>query len=138
MTDPITQNPGQVLAAKRWMDDEAGMERASLSPAEYVAYREQPVVSKESVRSRKRLRTDDEFLDAVFIRADHADRGSRADLPAPRTGRTGLNSCCQRARVASTSEAPTTTSRIDSTPSGPPPLATNSLPIRARRPATST
>lgn len=29
----------QVLTAKRWMDDEAGMERASLSPAEYVAYR---------------------------------------------------------------------------------------------------
>jgi hypothetical protein len=29
----------QVLAAKRWMEDEAGMERASLSPAEYVAYR---------------------------------------------------------------------------------------------------
>jgi hypothetical protein len=28
-----------LLAAKRWMDDEAGMERASLSPAEYVAYR---------------------------------------------------------------------------------------------------
>ena len=29
----------QVLIAKRWMEDEAGMERASLSPAEYVAYR---------------------------------------------------------------------------------------------------
>jgi len=29
----------QVLAAKRWMEDEAGMERASLSPTEYVAYR---------------------------------------------------------------------------------------------------
>lgn len=29
----------QVLTARRWMDDEAGMERASLSPAEYVAYR---------------------------------------------------------------------------------------------------
>ena len=28
-----------MLTAKRWMDDEAGMERASLSPAEYVAYR---------------------------------------------------------------------------------------------------
>ena len=28
-----------MLAAKRWMEDEAGMERASLSPAEYVAYR---------------------------------------------------------------------------------------------------
>jgi hypothetical protein len=39
MTDPITQNRSQLLAAKRWMDDEAGMERASLSPAEYVAYR---------------------------------------------------------------------------------------------------
>jgi len=39
MTEPIGQNRSQVLAAKRWMDDEAGMERASLSPAEYVAYR---------------------------------------------------------------------------------------------------
>lgn len=39
MTEPIAQNRSQVLAAKRWMDDEQGMERASLSPAEYVAYR---------------------------------------------------------------------------------------------------
>ena len=39
MTEPIAQNRSQVLAAKRWMDDEVGMERASLSPAEYVAYR---------------------------------------------------------------------------------------------------
>lgn len=39
MTNPMEQNRGQVLAAKRWMDDEAGMERASLGPAEYVAYR---------------------------------------------------------------------------------------------------
>ena len=39
MTEPIAQNRSQLLAAKRWMDDEAGMERASLSPAEYVAYR---------------------------------------------------------------------------------------------------
>jgi len=39
MTEPIATNRTQVLAAKRWMDDEAGMERASLSPAEYVAYR---------------------------------------------------------------------------------------------------
>lgn len=39
MTEPIAQNKSQVLAAKRWMDDEQGMERASLSPAEYVAYR---------------------------------------------------------------------------------------------------
>lgn len=39
MTEPITQNRSQVLAAKRWMDDEKGMERASLGPAEYVAYR---------------------------------------------------------------------------------------------------
>lgn len=37
MSETITQT--QVLAAKRWMADEAGMERASLSPAEYVAYR---------------------------------------------------------------------------------------------------
>jgi hypothetical protein len=28
-----------LLAAKRWLDDEAGMERASLSPAEYLVYR---------------------------------------------------------------------------------------------------
>ena len=39
MTEPIAQNKSQVLAAQRWMEDEAGMERASLSPAEYVAYR---------------------------------------------------------------------------------------------------
>ena len=39
MTDRIAENRGQVLAAKRWMDDEAGMERACLGPAEYVAYR---------------------------------------------------------------------------------------------------
>lgn len=36
-TSAVTQS--QVMAAKRWMEDEAGMERASLSPAEYVAYR---------------------------------------------------------------------------------------------------
>jgi len=39
MTEKISENRSQVLAAKRWMDDEAGMERASLGPAEYVAYR---------------------------------------------------------------------------------------------------
>jgi len=39
MPEPIARNRSQVQAAKRWMDDEAGMERASLSPAEYVAYR---------------------------------------------------------------------------------------------------
>lgn len=41
MTDPnpITQNRTQLLAAQRWMEDEAGMERASLSPAEYLVYR---------------------------------------------------------------------------------------------------
>ncbi|MEY4093871.1 MAG: hypothetical protein RLZZ53_1070 [Acidobacteriota bacterium] len=39
MTEPIAQNRSQVLAAQRWMEDEKGMERASLSPAEYVAYR---------------------------------------------------------------------------------------------------
>jgi hypothetical protein len=39
MTEPIAQNRLQLLAAKRWMDDEAGMERASLSPAEYLVYR---------------------------------------------------------------------------------------------------
>ena len=35
----IEQNRSQVLAAKRWMDDEQGMERASLGPAEYLVYR---------------------------------------------------------------------------------------------------
>lgn len=39
MAETGALNQGDVLAAKRWMDDEAGMERASLSPAEYVAYR---------------------------------------------------------------------------------------------------
>ena len=39
MAENMAQDKSQVLAAKRWMADEAGMERASLSPAEYVAYR---------------------------------------------------------------------------------------------------
>jgi hypothetical protein len=39
MSETSAQNQQQVLASKRWMADEAGMERASLSPAEYVAYR---------------------------------------------------------------------------------------------------
>ena len=39
MAESIAQNKQQVLTAKRWMEDEAGMERSSLSPAEYVAYR---------------------------------------------------------------------------------------------------
>lgn len=39
MAETNGPSKSQVLAAKRWMDDEAGMERASLSPAEYVAYR---------------------------------------------------------------------------------------------------
>jgi hypothetical protein len=39
MSETNALSQSQVLAAKRWMDDEAGMERASLSPAEYVAYR---------------------------------------------------------------------------------------------------
>jgi len=39
MAETSAQNQSQVLTAKRWMEDEAGMERASLSPAEYVAYR---------------------------------------------------------------------------------------------------
>ena len=39
MAETIGQNQAKVLTAKRWMADEAGMERASLSPAEYVAYR---------------------------------------------------------------------------------------------------
>lgn len=39
MTEKSSPDRSQVLAAKRWMDDEQGMERASLGPAEYVAYR---------------------------------------------------------------------------------------------------
>ena len=39
MAESMELTQSQVLTAKRWMDDEAGMERASLSPAEYVAYR---------------------------------------------------------------------------------------------------
>lgn len=39
MAEKIAVDQSQVLTAKRWMEDEAGMERASLSPAEYVAYR---------------------------------------------------------------------------------------------------
>jgi hypothetical protein len=39
MAETVAVNQTQVLTAKRWMEDEAGMERASLSPAEYVAYR---------------------------------------------------------------------------------------------------
>ena len=36
MSETISQS--QLLTAKRWMADEAGMERASLSPAEYLVY----------------------------------------------------------------------------------------------------
>lgn len=39
MTEQTSLDRSQVLAAKRWMNDEKGMERASLGPAEYVAYR---------------------------------------------------------------------------------------------------
>lgn len=39
MAEKMAPTQSQVLAAQRWMEDEAGMERASLSPAEYVAYR---------------------------------------------------------------------------------------------------
>lgn len=39
MAESMELNQSQVLTAKRWMDDEAGMERASLSTVEYVAYR---------------------------------------------------------------------------------------------------
>lgn len=39
MAETIAPDPSQVLTAKRWMEDEAGMERASLSITEYVAYR---------------------------------------------------------------------------------------------------
>lgn len=39
MTESTTPSMSHVLAAQRWMDDEHGMERASLSPVEYVAYR---------------------------------------------------------------------------------------------------
>jgi hypothetical protein len=39
MSEKFEPTQSQVFAAQRWMEDEAGMERASLSPAEYVAYR---------------------------------------------------------------------------------------------------
>jgi hypothetical protein len=39
MAEEMELSQSQVFAAQRWMEDEAGMERASLSPAEYVAYR---------------------------------------------------------------------------------------------------
>lgn len=39
MAEQMELSQSQVLAAQRWIEDEAGMERASLSPAEYVAYR---------------------------------------------------------------------------------------------------
>lgn len=39
MAEQVELSQSQVLAAQRWIEDEAGMERASLSPAEYVAYR---------------------------------------------------------------------------------------------------
>ncbi len=39
MAEQMELSQSQVLAAQRWMEDEAGMERASLSPPEYVAYR---------------------------------------------------------------------------------------------------
>lgn len=39
MAEKFEPSQSQVFAAQRWMEDEAGMERASLSPAEYVAYR---------------------------------------------------------------------------------------------------
>jgi hypothetical protein len=39
MEEKTTPTQSQILAAQRWMEDEKGMERASLSPAEYVAYR---------------------------------------------------------------------------------------------------
>ena len=38
MTEKIAGNKSLVLAAQRWMNDEQGMERASLGTAEYVAY----------------------------------------------------------------------------------------------------
>ena len=63
MTEPIAPNPSQVQAAKRWMDDEAGMERASLSPAEYVAYR------------MKISQAEAEALVAAVYALDEDDRG---------------------------------------------------------------
>ena len=56
MTEPIAQNQSQVLAAKRWMEDEQGMERACLSPAEYVAYRAEGVRSGRPGTGRRCLR----------------------------------------------------------------------------------
>jgi hypothetical protein len=51
MPDETAPTKTQVLTAKRWMEDEAGMERASLSPVEYVAYRMKvsPAVAKALV-----------------------------------------------------------------------------------------
>jgi hypothetical protein len=39
MSEKFEPTRSQVFAAQRWMEDERGMERASLSPVEYVAYR---------------------------------------------------------------------------------------------------
>lgn len=39
MSEKTELTQSQVLAAQRWLEDEKGMERASLPPAEYVAYR---------------------------------------------------------------------------------------------------
>ena len=38
MAESIADDRSKVLAAKRWMADDAGMERACLSPAEYLVY----------------------------------------------------------------------------------------------------
>ena len=67
MAEKMALNQSQVLTAKRWMEDEAGMERASLSPAEYVAYRmkvsaavaeaTQPTLTSRNTLAQKILRT---------------------------------------------------------------------------------
>ena len=51
MDEKTALPPSQVLTAKRWLEDEKGMERSSLPPAEYVAYRMKvpPAVAKALV-----------------------------------------------------------------------------------------
>ena len=61
MAETGALNQSQVLTAKRWMEDEAGMERASLSPAEYVAYRMRvsPAVAEALVAAVYAMDDDD-------------------------------------------------------------------------------
>jgi hypothetical protein len=61
MADEKALSQSQVLAAQRWMEDEAGMERASLSPVEYVAYRMKvPAAVAEALVAAVRALEEDE------------------------------------------------------------------------------